>query len=116
MEIFILAFFALGYLVLAGADIGVGMALPYLGRTPAERREAIAAIAPFFLGNEVWLVVTARRAGRALPRAGGRAAERQLPADRGAAAVLGGQGHRVVAAWAARRSALAGLVGRRDRG
>ncbi|GAA4525331.1 MULTISPECIES: cytochrome d ubiquinol oxidase subunit II [Nonomuraea] len=59
MEIFILAFFALGYLVLAGADIGVGMALPYLGRTPAERREAIAAIAPFFLGNEVWLVVTA---------------------------------------------------------
>src|SRR5690606_21176868 len=58
-EIFILAFFALGYLVLAGADIGVGMALPYLGRTPEERREVIAAIAPFFLGNEVWLVVTA---------------------------------------------------------
>ncbi|WP_336210856.1 cytochrome d ubiquinol oxidase subunit II [Nonomuraea sp. LPB2021202275-12-8] len=59
MEIFILAFFALGYLVLAGADIGVGMLLPYLGRTPDERREAIAAIAPFFLGNEVWLVATA---------------------------------------------------------
>ncbi|TMR90296.1 cytochrome d ubiquinol oxidase subunit II [Nonomuraea basaltis] len=59
MEIFILAFFALGYLVLAGADIGVGMALPYLGRSAAERREVIAAIAPFFLGNEVWLVATA---------------------------------------------------------
>ncbi|WP_049559975.1 cytochrome d ubiquinol oxidase subunit II [Nonomuraea sp. SBT364] len=59
MEIFVLAFFALGYLVLAGADIGVGMLLPYLGRTPGERRETIAAIAPFFLGNEVWLVVTA---------------------------------------------------------
>ncbi|SEH01646.1 Cytochrome bd-type quinol oxidase, subunit 2 [Nonomuraea solani] len=59
MEIFILAFFALGYLVLAGADIGVGMALPYLGRSGAERREVIAAIAPFFLGNEVWLVATA---------------------------------------------------------
>ncbi|WP_043623941.1 cytochrome d ubiquinol oxidase subunit II [Nonomuraea candida] len=59
MEIFILAFFALGYLVLAGADIGVGMTLPYLGRSAGERREAIAAIAPFFLGNEVWLVVTA---------------------------------------------------------
>ncbi|MDA0633261.1 cytochrome d ubiquinol oxidase subunit II, partial [Nonomuraea sp. MCN248] len=58
MEIFILAFFTLGYLVLGGADIGVGMALPYLGRTPDERREVIAAIAPFFLGNEVWLVVT----------------------------------------------------------
>ncbi|MEU0572310.1 cytochrome d ubiquinol oxidase subunit II, partial [Nonomuraea sp. NPDC005983] len=59
MEIFILAFFALGYLVLAGADLGVGMLLPYLGRSPGERREVIAAIAPFFLGNEVWLVATA---------------------------------------------------------
>ncbi|MEV0614539.1 cytochrome d ubiquinol oxidase subunit II [Nonomuraea sp. NPDC050404] len=56
MEIFILAFFTLGYLVLGGADIGVGMALPYLGRSVGERREVIAAIAPFFLGNEVWLV------------------------------------------------------------
>ncbi|NRQ37261.1 cytochrome d ubiquinol oxidase subunit II [Nonomuraea sp. NN258] len=59
MEIFVLAFFGLGYLVLAGADIGVGMLLPYLGRTGGERREVIAAIAPFFLGNEVWLVATA---------------------------------------------------------
>ncbi|MEU4232080.1 cytochrome d ubiquinol oxidase subunit II [Nonomuraea sp. NPDC026600] len=59
MEILILAFFALGYLVLAGADIGVGMVLPYLGRGADERREAIAAIAPFFLGNEVWLVAAA---------------------------------------------------------
>src|SRR3954470_5325293 len=59
MEIVILAFFAIGYLVLGGADIGVGMVLPYLGRSAGERREAIAAIAPFFLGNEVWLVATA---------------------------------------------------------
>ena len=59
MEIVILAVFALGYLVLAGADIGVGMLLLYLGRSPAERREVIAAIAPFFLGNEVWLVASA---------------------------------------------------------
>lgn len=59
MEILVLAFFTFGYLVLAGADIGVGMALPYLGRSAGERREVIAAIAPFFLGNEVWLVVAA---------------------------------------------------------
>ncbi|WP_157249196.1 cytochrome d ubiquinol oxidase subunit II [Nonomuraea typhae] len=59
MEFVILGFFAVGYLILAGADIGIGMLLPYLGRTPAERREVIAAIAPFFLGNEVWLVSTA---------------------------------------------------------
>lgn len=59
LAIGVLALFALGYLVLAGADLGVGMLLPYLGRTRGERRLVIAAIAPFFLGNEVWLVVTA---------------------------------------------------------
>lgn len=59
MEIFILGFFVIGYLVLAGADIGVGMLLPYLGRSADERREVIASIAPFFLGNEVWLVAAA---------------------------------------------------------
>lgn len=68
MEIFILAFFAIGYLVLAGTDIGVGMALPYLGRTARERREVIAAIAPFFLGNEVWLVVTGGMLAGLFPR------------------------------------------------
>jgi cytochrome bd-type quinol oxidase subunit 2 len=52
----LLGFFAIGYFVLAGADIGVGMLLPFLGR---DRRLTIAAIAPFFLGNEVWLVSTA---------------------------------------------------------
>jgi cytochrome bd ubiquinol oxidase subunit II len=49
-------FFVAGYFVLAGADIGVGMLLPFLGR---DRRLTIAAIAPFFLGNEVWLVASA---------------------------------------------------------
>jgi cytochrome d ubiquinol oxidase subunit II len=51
-----LGLFGIGYFVLAGADIGVGMLLPFLGR---DRRLTIAAIAPFFLGNEVWLVATA---------------------------------------------------------
>ena len=46
----LLGFFAIGYFVLAGADIGVGMLLPFLGR---DRRLTIATIAPFFLGNEV---------------------------------------------------------------
>ena len=51
----LLGFFAIGYFVLGGADIGVGMLLPLLGR---DRRLTIATIAPFFLGNEVWLVAT----------------------------------------------------------
>ena len=52
----LLGLFGIGYFVLGGADIGVGMLLPFLGR---DRRLTIAAIAPFFLGNEVWLVATA---------------------------------------------------------
>ncbi|MET9438163.1 cytochrome d ubiquinol oxidase subunit II [Streptomyces sp. NPDC006551] len=59
LAIALLAFFATGYFVLAGADIGTGMLLPYLGRTDHERRLVIASFAPFFLGNEVWLVATA---------------------------------------------------------
>lgn len=45
-----------GYFVLAGCDIGLGMSAPYLARTPAERRRLVSAIAPYFLGTEVWLV------------------------------------------------------------
>jgi len=56
LAVVMLAVFTVGYLVLAGADIGVGMLLPWLGRRASERRLVIAAVAPFFLGNEVWLV------------------------------------------------------------
>ncbi|MFD9738239.1 cytochrome d ubiquinol oxidase subunit II [Umezawaea sp. NPDC059074] len=54
----VLGFFALGYLVLGGSDIGTGMVLPLLARDSRERRLVVTAIAPFFLGNEVWLVAT----------------------------------------------------------
>jgi cytochrome d ubiquinol oxidase subunit II len=55
----LLGFFALGYFVLGGADIGVGMMLPFLGRDGDRRRLVVAAIVPFFLANEVWLVAAA---------------------------------------------------------
>lgn len=55
----LLGFFAAGYFVLGGADIGVGMMLPFLGRDGRERRLVVAAIGPFFLAHEVWLVATA---------------------------------------------------------
>ncbi|GAT70168.1 cytochrome BD oxidase subunit II [Planomonospora sphaerica] len=57
MEIALLAFFTAGYLVLSGADFGIGMLLPYLGRSPAERGRVLDVITPFFLADEVWLVV-----------------------------------------------------------
>ncbi|WP_371785902.1 cytochrome d ubiquinol oxidase subunit II [Streptosporangium subroseum] len=56
LAVAVLGFFAVGYFVLGGADIGTGMILPLLGRDTRERRLVVAAIAPFFLGNEVWLV------------------------------------------------------------
>lgn len=59
LAIALLGFFAAGYFVLAGADIGTGMVTPYLGRDDAERRLVITSFTPFFLGNEVWLVATA---------------------------------------------------------
>lgn len=59
VAVVLLGFFATGYFVLAGADIGIGMLLPFLGRSPSERRIVIASIGPTFLSNEVWLVATA---------------------------------------------------------
>ncbi|MFF9626955.1 cytochrome d ubiquinol oxidase subunit II [Streptomyces griseosporeus] len=52
----LLGFFFAGYFVLGGADLGLGMLLPYLGRDAAERQRVTSAIWPVFLANEVWLV------------------------------------------------------------
>lgn len=52
----LLAFFTAGWSVLAGADLGLGMVLPFLARDARERRLTLAALFPFFLGNEVWLI------------------------------------------------------------
>ncbi|WP_435973720.1 cytochrome d ubiquinol oxidase subunit II [Streptomyces sp. Qhu_M48] len=59
LAIALLAFFAAGWFVLAGADVGTGMLTPWLGRDDRERRLVLTSFAPFFLGNEVWLVATA---------------------------------------------------------
>jgi len=44
------------FVVLDGFDFGVGMLSLFVARTDAERRTAIAAIGPFWDGNEVWLI------------------------------------------------------------
>ncbi|MEU4540821.1 cytochrome d ubiquinol oxidase subunit II [Streptosporangium sp. NPDC023825] len=62
MDILWLGVFALlliGYFALEGFDIGVGMLLPVLARTRKDRDEVVAAMAPFVLANEVWLVAVA---------------------------------------------------------
>ncbi|TDC76674.1 cytochrome d ubiquinol oxidase subunit II [Streptomyces hainanensis] len=55
----VLGVFVAGYFVLAGADIGLGMLLPALGRGRSERGAVIAAVGPLFMANEVWLVAAA---------------------------------------------------------
>ncbi|GAA1760959.1 cytochrome d ubiquinol oxidase subunit II [Streptomonospora arabica] len=56
LAVVLLAGLVAGYLVLAGCDIGLGMLMPYAARTGTERRRAVSAMAPYFLGSEVWLL------------------------------------------------------------
>jgi cytochrome d ubiquinol oxidase subunit II len=55
------------YFVLGGLDQGVAMLLPAL-RGDGERRAALNAIGPMFLGNEVWAVGAAGVLAAAFPR------------------------------------------------
>ncbi|MEE9963613.1 MAG: cytochrome d ubiquinol oxidase subunit II [Propionicimonas sp.] len=45
-----------GYLVLEGFDFGIGMLLPFLGRSEADRNTMINATGPVWDGNQVWLI------------------------------------------------------------
>jgi cytochrome bd ubiquinol oxidase subunit II len=45
-----------GFFVLEGFDFGVGMLLPFLGKSDTERRMIINTIGPHWDGNEVWLI------------------------------------------------------------
>ncbi len=45
-----------GFFVLEGFDYGVGILLPFLGKTDAERRRIINTIGPVWDGNEVWIL------------------------------------------------------------
>ena len=45
-----------GYVVLDGFDFGAGALHQVVARTDSERRQVLAAIGPFWDGNEVWLL------------------------------------------------------------
>jgi len=47
----------IGFAVTDGFDLGVGMLLPFVGRTDSERRVAINAVGPVWEGNQVWLIL-----------------------------------------------------------
>jgi cytochrome d ubiquinol oxidase subunit II len=46
----------IGFFILEGFDYGVGILLPFLGFTDAERRRIINTIGPVWDGNEVWVL------------------------------------------------------------
>ncbi|MBI5855943.1 MAG: cytochrome d ubiquinol oxidase subunit II [Nitrospirae bacterium] len=57
------------YVVLDGFDFWVGALHPFVARTEAERREALASIGPVWNGNEVWLIARGGRLFFAFPKA-----------------------------------------------
>ncbi|NOT84484.1 MAG: cytochrome d ubiquinol oxidase subunit II [Methylococcaceae bacterium] len=52
----ILIFLVCGFAVMDGFDLGIGMLLPFLGKTDAERRVMLNTIGPTWEGNQTWLV------------------------------------------------------------
>jgi len=57
----------IGYFALEGFDFGVGILLPVLSRSEAERRVVINTIGPVWDGNEVWVLVAGGATFAAFP-------------------------------------------------
>lgn len=47
----------IGFAVMDGFDLGVGMLLPFAGKTDLERRIVINTVGPVWEGNQVWLIL-----------------------------------------------------------
>src|SRR5271167_743930 len=52
----LVAVMIVGYVVLDGFDLGVGVLHLFLVRTEAERKATLSSIGPVWDGNEVWLL------------------------------------------------------------
>ena len=63
----LIAVLYVGFFFLEGFDFGVGMLLPFLGRTDTGRRTIINTIGPHWDGNEVWLITAAGATFAAFP-------------------------------------------------
>lgn len=58
-----------GYSILDGFDLGIGTLLPFLAKKEAEKKVLFQAIAPFWDGNEVWLLTGAGALFASFPHA-----------------------------------------------
>ncbi len=52
----LLVFLVCGFAVMDGFDLGIGMLLPFLGKTDDERRVMLNTIGPTWEGNQTWLI------------------------------------------------------------
>jgi cytochrome bd ubiquinol oxidase subunit II len=53
----LLGILLVGFAVMDGFDLGVGMLLPFAGRDDLERRVVINTVGPVWEGNQVWLIL-----------------------------------------------------------
>lgn len=63
----LIAVLYIGYSVLEGFDFGVGILLPFLGKSDRERRILMNTIGPHWDGNEVWLITAGGATFAAFP-------------------------------------------------
>jgi cytochrome bd ubiquinol oxidase subunit II len=63
----LIAVLYIGYFALEGFDMGVGILLPFIGKTDLKRRVMINAIGPHWDGNEVWLLTAGGATFAAFP-------------------------------------------------
>lgn len=64
----LIAILFIGYFILEGFDLGVGILLPFLGKNDLERRMIINSIGPHWDGNEVWLITAGGAMFAAFPQ------------------------------------------------
>ncbi len=64
----LIAILFIGYFILEGFDLGVGILLPFLAKEDVERRMVINAIGPHWDGNEVWLITAGGAMFAAFPQ------------------------------------------------
>src|SRR5258708_29196519 len=64
----LLSFVFVGYVLLDGYDLGVGLLHLFLAKNESEKKQMFAAIAPFWDANEVWLLAAGGTAFFAFPK------------------------------------------------
>lgn len=63
----LIAVLYIGFFVLEGFDLGVGMLLPFIAKNDTDRRVVINTIGPHWDGNEVWLLTAGGATFAAFP-------------------------------------------------